>query len=126
MFTNNEPSQRQIRFSEIIRKIISDTIKKSFIVNDEIELSSVTTSFVRISKDLRTAAVYIMPLGGHKKEEILNLINENKHIFQKAISKEKLKTKYIPKIKFYLDDSFEEAQRIQKLLSNKNIIRDLK
>ena len=66
-----------------------------------------------------------MPLGGNNKEEIVNLINENRHIFQRAISKEKLKIKYIPKIKFYLDDTFEEAQKIQKLLSNKKVQRDL-
>ena len=66
-----------------------------------------------------------MPLGGDNKEEIVNLINENKYIFQKSISKEKLKIRYIPKIKFYLDDTFDEAQKIQKLLSNKKVLRDL-
>ena len=67
-----------------------------------------------------------MPLGGHEKEKTLELINDNKHIFQKALSQEKLKIKYIPKIKFYLDDTFEEAQKIKKLLSSKNVMRDLK
>ena len=66
-----------------------------------------------------------MPLAGHKKEKILDLINENKHVFQKAISREKLNIKYIPKIKFYLDDTFDEAQKIEKLLSNKKVTRDL-
>ena len=81
MFTKNEPSQRQIRFSEVIRGIISDTIKKNSILNDEIELGSVTISFVNLSRNLRIASIYIMPLAGHKKEKILDLINENKHIF---------------------------------------------
>ena len=125
MINKNQPSQRQIRFSELIREIISEIISKDFILNNEIELGPITVSFVRVSKDLRIASVYIMPLGGNNKEEIVNLINENRHIFQRTISKEKLKIKYIPKIKFYLDDTFDEAQKIQKLLSNKKVQRDL-
>ena len=61
---------------------------------------------------------------GHKK--VLDSINQYKYIFQRALSKEKLNIKYIPKIKFYLDDTFDEAQKIEKLLLNKNVLRDLK
>ena len=126
MFTKNEPSQRQIRFSEVIREIVSNAINKSFVLENKADLSPVTVSFVKLSKDLRMASVYIMPLGGENKNEIIEVLNENKFFFQKIISKEKLKIKYIPKIKFYLDDSFDEAQRIQKLLSDKKVVRDLK
>ena len=126
MNSNNGPSQRQIRFSEVIREIISDTINKNNFFNEEIELGSITVSFVNVSRDLRIASVYIMPLGGYNKEKILDLINKNIHIFQKAILKEKLHAKYIPKLRFYLDDSFDEAQKIKKLLSNKKVIRDLR
>ena len=122
----NEPSQRQIRFGEVIREIISDTINKNHILNEEIELGSITVSFVKVSKDLKIASVYIMPLGGYEKEKILDLINKNKHIFQKDISQKRLRIKYTPKINFYLDDTFEEAQKIAKLLSNKKVIKDLK
>ena len=126
MNSNNGPSQRQIRFSEVIREIISDNINNNHLFHDEIELGSITVSFVNVSRDLRIASVYIMPLGGYNKEKILDLINNNIHIFQKAILKEKLHAKYIPKLRFYLDDSFEEAQKIKKLLSNKKVIRDLR
>ena len=126
MYSKGEPSQRQIRFSEVIRNIVSETINKNHILNEKIELGSVTVSFVNTSKDFKNASVYIMPLGGYNKDEILNLLNANQHIFQKDISREKLKIKYIPKIKFYLDDTFEEAQKIEKLLSNKKVVRDLK
>ena len=122
----NEPSQRQIRFSEVIREIISETINKNHILNEEIELGSVTVSFVKLSKDLKIASVYIMPLGGQQKEKVLDLMNENKYIFQKEISQKKLRTKFTPKVKFYLDDTYEEAQKIQKLFLNKKVIRDLK
>ena len=126
MNSKSGPSQRLIRFSEVIREIISDNINKNNLFNDEIELGSITVSFVNVSRDLRIASVYIMPLGGYNKEKILDLINKNIHIFQKAILKEKLHAKYIPKLRFYLDDSFDEAQKIKKLLSNKKVIRDLR
>ena len=125
MHNKGEPSQRQIRFSEVIRIIVSETINKNHILNEEIELGSVTVSFVNTSKDFRNASVYIMPLGGYNKDEILNLLNANQYIFQKVLSREKLKIKYIPKIKFYIDDTFEEAQKIQKLFLNKKVARDL-
>ena len=125
MNTNSEPSQRQIRFSEVIRKIICEAINKNYILNNKIDLGSVTVSFVKVSKDLKFASIYIMPLGGYKKEETLELLNQNKFFFQKFISREKLKIKYIPKIKFYIDDTYEEAQKIQKLFLNKKVIKDL-
>ena len=126
MHSKSGPSQRQIRFSEVIREIISDNINNNHLFNDEIELGSITVSFVNVSRDLRIASVYIMPLGGYNKEKILDLINKNLYIFQKAILKEKLHAKYIPKLRFYLDDSFDEAQKIKKLLSNNKVLRDLR
>ena len=120
------PTQRQLRYSEVIRRIISDTISKGNIYIDQFDLSNITISFVKVSKDFKFASVYIMPLGGLNKEFILKKFNENKYIFNKAISKEKLKSKYTPKVKFFLDDTFEAIDKIDKLLNNKKIIRDLK
>lgn len=126
MNLNNLPSQRQTRIGEVIRVIISETLSKNYILSEKIELGTVTVSFVKISKDLRIASVYIMPLGGHDKHNILDVINENKYIFQKSISNAKLKSKFTPKIRFFLDDTFEEAEKIEKLLLNKKILRDIK
>ena len=125
MNTNNLPSQRQIRFGEVIRSIISEALSKDCVLNEENDLSMVTVSFVRMSKDLRTASIYIMPLGGENKNQILDLLNENRFFFQKAISDAKLKSKFTPKINFFIDDSFEEAERIEKLLLDKKVLRDL-
>jgi ribosome-binding factor A len=125
MNSNKLYSQRQIRFGEVIREIVSEALTKDFVVNGENDLSVITVSFVKMSKDLRTASIYIMPLGGENKNKILDLLNENKFFFQKAISTAKLKSKFTPKINFFLDDSFEEAERIEKLLLNKKVLRDL-
>ena len=125
MNTNILYSQRQIRFGEVIRGIISEVLLKDFVLNRENDLGIITVSFVKMSKDLRTASIYIMPLGGENKNQIIDLLNENKFFFQKAISVAKLKSKFTPKINFFLDDSFEEAERIERLLLNKKVLRDL-
>jgi ribosome-binding factor A len=78
-----------------------------------------------MSKDLRIANVYLMPLGGENKNKIIEEINKQKYVFQKFLSKAKLNSKFTPKINFYLDDSFDEAEKIEKLLLKKDVSRDL-
>ena len=118
-------SQRQMRFSELIRSLISECILVEDFYNLEISIKSITVSFVKMSKDLRVANVYIMPLGGKDKINIINSLNENKYIFQKFLSKAKLNSKFTPKIHFFLDDTFDEAEKIEKLLSIESVKRDL-
>jgi len=118
-------SQRQIRFAEIIRSLISECLLKSDFYDEKITIMSVTVSFVKMSKDLRIANIYFMPLGGQYKDQLLETLNSKKYIFQKYISSAKLQTKFTPKINFFIDDSFEEAEKISKLLSDKKVMRDL-
>ena len=118
-------SQRQMRFSELIRSLISECILVEDFYNLEISINSITVSFVKMSKDLRMANVYIMPLGGQNQNNIIEKLNENKYIFQKFLSKAKLNSKFTPKIHFYLDDTFDEADKIEKLLLKENVKRDL-
>ena len=118
-------SQRQIRFSELIRSLISECILVEDFYNSEISIKSITVSYVKMSKDLRMANVYIMPLGGEDQTNIINNLNDNKYIFQKFLSKAKLNSKFTPKVHFFLDDTFDEAEKIEKLLSNETVKRDL-
>ena len=119
------PSQRQIRFGEVIRSIISEFLIRGDFFNTEIDMSTITVSFVKMSKDLRVASVYFMPLGGKNKDQVLQFLNNNKYVFQKTISRAKLRSKFTPKINFYIDNSFDEAEKIKKLLLNKKVLRDL-
>jgi len=123
---NNETSsQRQIRFSELIRSLVSECLLVEDFYNLNFAITSITISYVKISKDLRIANVYLMPLGGKNKNIIIEELNKQKFIFQKFLSRAKLNSKFTPKINFYLDDSFDEAEKIEKLLLNKNVARDL-
>ena len=119
------PSQRQIRFGEVIRSIISESFIREDFYNSNIDVSKITVSFVQMSKDLRIASVYVTLLGSNKTDEMLELLNNHKYIFQQAISQAKLKSKFTPKINFYIDNSFEEAENIENLLLDKRVLRDL-
>ena len=119
------PSQRQIRFGEVIRSIIGESLIKEDFYNTKIDVSTITVSFVKMSKDLRIASVYVMPLGGKSKDQTLQSLNDNKYIFQKFISQAKLRSKFTPKINFYIDDSFDEAEKIENLLLDQKVLRDL-
>jgi len=114
-----------MRFSELVRSLISECLLIEDFYELEIETSSITVSYVKMSKDLRLANIYLMPLGGEKKDIIIDKLNNKKYIFQKYISKAKLNSKFTPKIKFFLDDTFDEAEKIEKLLLKKNVARDL-
>ena len=119
------PSQRQIRFGELIRSIISESFIRQDFYDSNIDVSTITVSFVKMSKDLRIASVYVTLLGGKNKDEMIKLLNDNKYIFQQSISEAKLKSKYTPKINFYIDNSFDEAENIENLLLNESVLRDL-
>ncbi len=119
-------SQRQIRFGELIRSLISDCLLKEDFYDNSISTTSITVSFVRMSKDLKIANVYFMPLGGKQKNEILQNLNSKKYIFQKFLSKAKIQSKFTPTLSFFLDDTFDEAKKIEDLLLNKKVLRDIK
>lgn len=119
-------TQRQIRFGELIRSLLSDCLLKEDFFDENINSSSITISFVRMSKDLKIANIYFMPLGGKNKIEILQNLNKKKFIFQNFLSKAKIQSKFTPKLSFFLDDTFDEAQKIKELLLNKNVLRDIK
>jgi len=118
-------SQRQIRFGEVIRSLISECLLRADFYDSEISMTSITVSFVMMSKDLRIANIYFMPLGGENKNKLLETLNLQKYIFQKYIASAKLISKFTPKINFYIDDTYDEAEKISKLLLDKKVLRDL-
>jgi len=119
-------TQRQIRFGELIRSLVSDCLLKEDFYDENINPTSVTISFVKMSRDLKIANVYFMPLAGKNKLNVLDNLNEKKYIFQKYLSKAKIHSKFTPRLSFYLDDTFDEAEKIEKLLLNEKVLRDTK
>ena len=117
-------SQRQLRVGEMVRQIISSCFQKD-ILNEPLLLNNhITVSKVKMSRDLKIANIFIMPLGGKKINEIIDVLNSNKFVFQKELAIN-IKTKFTPKIMFFLDDTFIEADKINTLLSKERVKKDL-
>ena len=82
--SSRESFMRWIHF--IINKINAKMEWEQYDFYDtEISMTSITVSFVKMSKDLRIANIYFMPLGGEFKNKLLDQLNEQKYIFQKYI-----------------------------------------
>lgn len=117
-------SQRQLRVGEQVRQIISNFFIKETLSEPLLVNNSIIVSKVKMSKDLKLAYVYIMSLGGTDIDKAKDILNSNKFLFQKELGK-KIKTKFTPKITFYVDDTFLEAEKINNLLSIDKVKKDL-
>jgi ribosome-binding factor A len=114
-----QPSQRQLRVAEQIRGVISETLHQGHF-HEEILVEharDVTVGGVDVSPDLKNAKVFVMSLHQGDLEDLLIALNDNAHYFQKEINR-KLNIKFTPKVRFFEDDSFAEAQRIEELLNS--------
>jgi ribosome-binding factor A len=92
--------------------------------DDVLSAHSVSVTEVRMSPDLRHATAYVKPLLGSDEEDVLKALRTHTAFFQREVARS-LKLKYAAKIKFLADESFDEASRIERLLSDPRVSRDL-
>lgn len=85
---------------------------------------SISVTKVILSKDLKDAKIYVMPLAGKDQEEVVRTLNENKSKIRYEFGR-RMELKYIPEIRFFLDDTFDEVDRIEQLLKDPNVRKDL-
>jgi ribosome-binding factor A len=85
----------------------------------------ITVPEVRMSADLRLATIYVMPLGGRDVEPVLEALERHKRFLRGEIAHH-VNLKFAPEIRFRVDERFDEAERIEKLLRTPAVQRDLK
>ena len=113
---NNAPfSQRQLRVGELIKQSLGQIFLKDEAKVPLIETKNITVTEVRMSPDLKNARAYVIPLGGKNSEKIVNILTEFSHSIRKALSK-KVDMKFLPKVSFVSDKSFDYAEKIEKLI----------
>jgi ribosome-binding factor A len=118
------PSQRQLRVAELIRHALSEMLTRGEIHDDVLTAHVVTVPEVRMSPDLRLATIYIMPLGGKDMRSVLAALEHNKRYIRGEIA-EAVNLKFAPDIRFMADETFEEADRIERLLASDKVRQDL-
>ncbi len=112
---NSNKSQRQLRVGEELRHLISNVFLRETFYDQIIENNYITVTEVNVSPDLKNAKVYIMPLGGENKFEVLDSINKVNGRIKKLISNN-INLRQIPKLKFKIDETFEYAKNIENIL----------
>jgi ribosome-binding factor A len=118
-------SQRQLRVGELIRHAIADVLARGKVPDDVIAAHTITVPEVRMSPDLRLATIYVMPLGGRAQQAVVDALERHKKLLRSEIVR-RVNMKFAPDIRFRVDERFDEAQRIERLLRSPEVARDLK
>jgi ribosome-binding factor A len=117
-------SQRQLRVGELVRHAIAEMLARGDVHDPVIEGHLITVPEVRMSPDLRLATVYIMPLAGRDADEVVAAFERNKKYMRGEVA-HAINLKFAPDLRFHIDNRFEEAERIDKLLRSPAVARDL-
>ncbi|MGC1271394.1 MAG: 30S ribosome-binding factor RbfA [Croceibacterium sp.] len=122
--TGEEQSVRLLKVGERVRHILSELLARQEVHDDVLASRAVSVTEVRMSPDLRQARVYVKPLLGEQEDVVLKALRTNTAFFQREVA-QRLGLKFAPKLKFQADESFDEAFRIEVLLNDPRVARDL-
>ena len=118
------PSQRALRVGELVRHALADMLTRGEVHDPVLDAHMITVPEVRMSPDLRLATAYVMPLGGRDEKEVVAALDRNKRFLRAEIA-HRVNLKFAPDLRFRIDDRFEEAMRIDKILHSPQVQRDL-
>ncbi|MDF3073204.1 MAG: ribosome-binding factor RbfA [Alphaproteobacteria bacterium] len=121
---NREHSQRQLRVGEELRHGLAELLERGDMRDPVLRDARVTVTVVDVSPDLRNATAFIVPLGGEHAEEILAAMRRAAPYFRNRLAK-MIELRFAPEIRFELDRSFDHAAKIDRLLHDPQVARDL-
>ncbi|MDC0618924.1 30S ribosome-binding factor RbfA [Pelagibacteraceae bacterium] len=108
-------SQRQLRVGELVKQSLGELLIRNEAKIPSFNSKLVTVTEVRMTPDLKTARAYVIPLGGTDTKKTVRILTEYSHLVRKALSK-RLDMKFLPKLNFVEDNSFEYAEKIEKII----------
>ena len=112
-------SQRQLRVGEMIKQALGMIFLRDEAKLPNLATKEITVTEVRMSQDLKVAKAFVLPLGGKNAQEIVYKLKEFSFLIRKVLSK-KITIKFLPKILFAKDESFEYAEKIENLIKQTN------
>ena len=112
-------SQRQLRVGEMIKQALGMIFLRDEAKLPNLETKEITVTEVRMSQDLKTAKAFVLPLGGKNASEAIEKLKEFSFIIRKVLSK-KISIKFLPKLLFVKDESFDYAEKIENLIKQTN------
>ncbi|WPZ15055.1 30S ribosome-binding factor RbfA [Nitratireductor rhodophyticola] len=123
---SSAPSQRQLRVGEQVRHAIAQALQRGDVSDDALANTVVSVSEVRMSPDLKIATAYVSPLGAADKDAVAAALNRHARFLRGRITPALRQMKYMPELRFRVDDSFENFNKIDRLLKSPEVARDLK
>ena len=108
-------TQRQLRVGELIKQNLGQIFLRDEAKVPTLETKNITVTEVRMSPDLKNARAYVIPLGGKDTDKAVTTLTEFSHLIRKALSK-KIDMKFLPKVYFVSDKSFDYAEKIERLI----------
>ena len=112
-------TQRQLRVGEMIKQSLGMMFVRNEAKVPDLETNNITVTEVRMSQDLKVAKAFVLPLGGKNAQEIVSKLKEFSFVIRKVLSK-KITMKYLPKLLFVKDESFDYAEKIENLIKQTN------
>ena len=112
-------SQRQLRVGEMIKQSLCTIFMRNEAKVPKLETNTITVTEVQMSQDLKIAKAYVLPLGGKDTEVTIKILKEYSFLIRKVLSK-KVIMKFLPKLLFRKDESFEYAEKIENLIKQTN------
>ena len=112
---NTSFSQRQLRVGELVKQSLGQIFLRDEAKVPNFETKNITVTEVRMSPDLKNARAYILPLGGKNLDQSVSVLTEFSYLVRKALSK-KLDIKFLPRVSFVGDRSFDYAEKIERLI----------
>ena len=123
-FTAEQHSVRVLKVGERVRHILSELLARQEVHDETVSAANIAVTEVRMTPDLKHATAYVKPLLGRDEDEIVTALRQNTAYLQREVAR-RLGLKFAPKLKFRPDESFEEADRIERLLRDPKVARDL-
>jgi ribosome-binding factor A len=127
-FTAEQQSVRVLKVGERVRHILSELLARGEVHDDIVSAAHISVTEVRMTPDLRNATAYVKALlaAGPKvsDDDVVHALRQNTAFLQREVA-QRLGLKFAPKLKFRKDESFAEADRIEALLRDPKVARDL-
>lgn len=113
-------STRQQKFGRLIQKELSDIFQRD--KRGILDNTFITISDVAMSPDLSVAKVYISMMLAKDKAQTLERLNRGKGEIRKALGEKiRKQARVVPELIFFIDETEENAFKIEELIKNLHI-----
>lgn len=124
MANGKKRSVRQLRVGEQLRHVLAELFANGNFRDPDLAGKSITVCEVQVSADMRNATVYVLPLGGSEGKLVVDALSRAASFLRSELGS-KVRLRYMPKLTFVNDNTFEYATEIDRLLSDPSVARDL-